>query len=273
MKVTFIGGGNMAKALLAGLQQQQFDMSHIQVIELDTNKHEHLKQQYGIFVSSLLNEVISHDVIVLAIKPQQMHELAMQLKPLLSNQLVVSIAAGINLKTLSKWLGNYQTIVRAMPNTPAQIQAGITGLYALSKVSNKQKLMADRILSAAGNTLWLDNEEKLDAVTAISGSGPAYVFYFIEALQEAAQALGLNELEAKQLSIQTFKGAGLLADASKESIQTLRQQVTSKGGTTEQGLLSLETSQVKAAITLAAQKAHERAQALGVELDNMYPSH
>ena len=128
MKVTFIGGGNMAKALLAGLQQQQFDMSHIQVIELDTNKHEHLKQQYGIFVSSLLNEVISHDVIVLAIKPQQMHELAMQLKPLLSNQLVVSIAAGINLKTLSKWLGNYQTIVRAMPNTPAQIQAGITGL-------------------------------------------------------------------------------------------------------------------------------------------------
>ena len=133
--------------------------------------------------------------------------------------------------------------------------------------------MADRILSAAGNTLWLDNEEKLDAVTAISGSGPAYVFYFIEALQEAAQALGLNELEAKQLSIQTFKGAGLLADASKESIQTLRQQVTSKGGTTEQGLLSLETSQVKAAITLAAQKAHERAQALGVELDNMYPSH
>ena len=173
---------------------------------------------------------------------------------------------------LSRWLGNdgavYSTIVRAMPNTPAQIQAGITGLYAMPSVSAAQIALADQVLSAAGNTLWLDSEDKLDAITAISGSGPAYVFYFIEALHEAALALGLNESQAKQLSMATFKGASLLADASDTPIATLREQVTSKGGTTEQGLLSLQQSQVKQAIILAAQKACDRAKTLGFEFGN-----
>ena len=153
-----------------------------------------------------------------------------------------------------------------MPNTPAQIQAGITGLYAMPSVSKAQIAQADLILSAAGPTLWLDSEEKLDAVTAISGSGPAYVFYLIEALQTAAIDLGLNDAQAKQLSLATFKGASLLASASSTPIATLREQVTSKGGTTEQGLLSLQQSQVKQAIVLAAQKAYERAKTLGIEL-------
>lgn len=266
MKLGFIGGGNMAHALIVGLKHQQFSMSDITVIELEASKRTELSQSLGVNASDALPSIQACDVIVLAIKPQQLPALAKTLAPLLTQQLVISIAAGILLSDLSRWLGNYQTIIRAMPNTPAQIQAGVTGLYAMPSVSKTQIALADQVLRAAGSTLWLDSEEKLDAVTAISGSGPAYVFYFIEALQEAALQLGLSESQAKQLSIATFKGASLLADASAIPIATLRQQVTSKGGTTEQGLLSLQNSQVKHAIALAAQKACERAKILGIEL-------
>lgn len=266
MKLGFIGGGNMAHALIVGLKSQQFVMSNITVVELDASKRGGLSRDLGVNASGELSSIQACDVIVLAIKPQQLPALAKTLAPLLKQQLVISIAAGIRLSDLSRWLGNYQTIIRAMPNTPAQIQAGVTGLYAMPSVSKAQISLADQVLSAAGSTLWLDSEEKLDAVTAISGSGPAYVFYFIEALQEAALQLGLNESQAKQLSIATFKGASLLADASSIPIATLREQVTSKGGTTEQGLLSLQNSQVKQAIALAALKACERAKTMGIEL-------
>jgi len=266
MKLGFVGGGNMAQALITGLKSQNFVMRDITVIELEANKCEALKHAFGINTSAELADIQASDVIVLAIKPQQLPQLAKTLAPLLNNQLIISIAAGIRLADLSRWLSDYKTIVRAMPNTPAQIQAGVTGLYAMPTVSKMQITLADQVLSAAGTTLWLDSEEKLDAITAISGSGPAYVFYFIEALHEAALALGLDESQAKQLSIATFKGASLLADASDTPIATLREQVTSKGGTTEQGLLSLEHSKVKQAIQLAAQKACERAKTLGIEL-------
>lgn len=266
MKLGFIGGGNMAHALIVGLKQQAFAMQNITVIELEANRREVLTQALGINTSAELANIQACDVIVLAIKPQQLPDLAKKLAPLLKNQLVISIAAGIRLADLARWLGNYKTIVRAMPNTPAQIQAGVTGLYAMPSVTPAQISQADLILSAAGTTLWLDSEQKLDAVTAISGSGPAYVFYLIEALQQAAVELGLSNAEAKQLSLATFKGASLLADISETSIATLREQVTSKGGTTEQGLLSLQQSNVQQAIILAAQKAYERAKTLGIEL-------
>lgn len=266
MKLGFIGGGNMAQALLAGLQTQQFNMVDITIVELDVNKHRDLQKKFGVIVTDTLNSMTTCEAIVLAIKPQQLPALAKSLAPNLKRQLIISIAAGVQIKALSTWLNNYPLIVRAMPNTPAQIQAGVTGLYALPEVSKAQVAIADLVLSAAGTTLWLDSEDKLDAVTAISGSGPAYVFYFIEALQEAALTLGLSAEDAKQLSIATFKGASLLADVSDTPIQKLREQVTSKGGTTEQGLLSLQQSEVKAAVILAAQKAHKRAQTLGEEL-------
>lgn len=266
MKLGFIGGGNMAQALMVGLKSQEFIMKDITVIELEANKREALEQTFGVNASAELVKIQSCEAIVLAIKPQQLPMLAKTLAPLLTKQLVISIAAGIRLADLSRWLGNYKTIIRAMPNTPAQIQAGVTGLYAMPTVNKTQIALADQVLSAAGSTMWLDSEEKLDAVTAISGSGPAYVFYFIEALHEAALELGLNETQAKQLSVATFKGASLLADASTTPIATLREQVTSKGGTTELGLLSLQNSQVKQAIKLAAQKACERAKTLGDEL-------
>jgi pyrroline-5-carboxylate reductase len=268
MKLGFIGGGNMAHALIVGLKQQVFAMQDITVIELDANKRKEL-EHLGVNASAELPNIQASEVIVLAIKPQQLPNLAKTLAPLLKSQLVISIAAGIRLADLSRWLGSYATIIRAMPNTPAQIQAGVTGLYAMPSVSKTQIAQADLILSAAGATVWLDTEYKLDAVTAISGSGPAYVFYLIEALQAAALELGLNAEQAQQLSIATFKGASLLADASSTPIATLREQVTSKGGTTEQGLLSLQQSQVKQAVVLAAQKACERAKTLGDELGSV----
>jgi len=205
-------------------------------------------------------------VIILAVKPQQLKALASSLAPLLKQQLIISIAAGIRIEDLSRWLGDYASVVRAMPNTPAQIQAGVTGVYASPDVSSSQKQQATEVLDAIGETVWLSREEELDAVTAISGSGPAYVFYLIEALQEAAIQLGLSEAQAKQLSIATFQGASQLAANSSTPVQTLRAQVTSKGGTTEQGILSLETSQVKQAIVLAAQQAEKRAKIMGDEL-------
>lgn len=275
MKLGFIGGGNMAQALITGLKNQhglhqhglhqKIAMQDITVIELDANKRADLSR-LGVNATDALTSIKFCDVIVLAIKPQQLPAMAKTLATLLSSQLVISIAAGIRLADLSRWLGNYSAIVRAMPNTPAQIQAGVTGLVAMPGVNKAQITLADQVLSAAGSTLWLDSEDKLDAVTAISGSGPAYVFYLIEALQAAALELGLNAEQAKQLSLATFKGASLLADASETPIATLREQVTSKGGTTEQGLLSLQQSQVQQAIVLAAKKACERAKTLGDEL-------
>jgi pyrroline-5-carboxylate reductase len=265
-KLGFVGGGNMATAMIVGLKHQQFEMQQIQVIEMDAEKCAYLSSEFGVNTSSYLQDITHNDVIILAIKPQQLQSLAQSLAPLLNNQLVISIAAGIRLVDLSRWLGNYHSIVRAMPNTPAQIQAGITGVYAKPEVTTIQKQQTTQILDAIGETIWVSREEDLDAVTAISGSGPAYVFYLIEALQAAAVALGLNEAQAKQLSIATFKGASQLAAMSTTPVETLRAQVTSKGGTTEQGILSLEASQVKQAILLAAQQAEKRAKIMGDEL-------
>lgn len=267
-KLGFVGGGNMASAMIVGLKQQQFDPQSILVIELDADKRLSLENTFGVKTSDQLTDVASNDVIILAVKPQQLKTLASSLAPLLKQQLIISIAAGIRIEDLSRWLGNYTSVVRAMPNTPAQIQAGVTGVYASPEVSASQKQQATEVLDAIGETVWLSREEELDAVTAISGSGPAYVFYFIEALQEAAIQLGLSEAQAKQLSIATFQGASQLAAHSSTSVQTLRAQVTSKGGTTEQGILSLETSQVKQAIVLAAQQAEKRAKIMGDELGN-----
>jgi pyrroline-5-carboxylate reductase len=266
MKLAFIGGGNMAQALIAGLKSQQFSMSDITVIELDEKKHKLLEQEFSVKATNSLADAAACDTIVLAVKPQQLPALAVAMMPLLNTQLIISIAAGVRIADLRMWLNDYPTIVRAMPNTPAQIQAGITGLYASPAVSSLQIAIADQILKAAGETIWLDSEAKLDAVTAISGSGPAYVFYLIEALEAAARALDLTEAEAKQLSLATFKGASLLAATSKTPVAKLREQVTSKGGTTEQGLLSLGRFNVKEAIKNAAASAYARAQSLGDEL-------
>lgn len=266
-RIAFIGGGNMAQALMIGLQQRAFAMQNITVIDPDTAKHEHLQSTLGVNASaSLTAGSLAVDVIVLAVKPQQLHSVAQALAPFLQAQLLISVAAGIRTADLSRWLGGYQTMVRTMPNTPAQIQAGITGAYALPAVSAAQRELADSLLQAAGDVVWLDDEAQLDAVTAISGSGPAYVFLMIEALTAAGMSLGLTEEQSLSLSLATFKGASLLAAGSTTPVATLREQVTSKGGTTEQGLLSMRQHDIHGMMQHAAEQAARRAKELGDQL-------
>jgi len=266
MKISFIGGGNMATAIISGLKNNGFDTTAISVLELDAQKRTELTTTLGVRTSVNYDEIRNSDVIVLAVKPQQLREVCFQVTQILSTQLIISIAAGIRSSDISHWMNNYQAIVRVMPNTPAQIQAGISALYALTSVSEEQHEQATAILTAVGKTLWLDDESKMDAVTAISGSGPAYVFYLIEALQEAAISLGLQRDEAEVLALQTFAGAGLLAAQSTTNIETLRAQVTSKGGTTEQGILALENAGIKNIMLLAAKAAADRSRTLGDDL-------
>jgi pyrroline-5-carboxylate reductase len=266
MKINFIGGGNMARAIIGGLKQNGLDMSAVTVLELDAQKRIDLTHEFNVKTTDSYADFNDTDVVVLAVKPQQLKEVCAQLSPVLKSQLVVSIAAGVRSKDISRWLGNYSAIVRVMPNTPAQIRAGISALYAMPGVSKTQRDHANIILSAVGKTLWLDDEAKMDAVTAISGSGPAYVFYFIEALQDAGLALGLDAEASKLLALETFAGASLLAIQSKDDIKTLRAQVTSKGGTTEQGILTLETGNIKGIISKAAKAAADKSVMLGDQL-------
>ena len=270
MNISFIGGGNMARAIIGGLKNNDFDMSAITVIDPDVKKCEQLVAEFNVQVSDsyVENNNInkrSH-VIVLAVKPQQMREVCEQLSKKISSQLIISIAAGIRTTDISRWLGNYPSVVRVMPNTPAQIQAGVSALFAMPNVNQLQQDRASTILGAVGTTLWLDDEAKMDAVTAISGSGPAYVFYLIEALQDAAINLGMTAEESSMLAVQTFAGASLLASQSSADIKTLRAQVTSRGGTTEQGILALETANIKKIILAAAQAAADKSKSLGDDL-------
>lgn len=263
MNISFIGGGNMANAIIGGLHKNGFDTHYITVVDPDIEKCAALKAQYDVQLSDNYVDNGNNEVIVLAVKPQQLHEVCNQLKSAISNQLIISIAAGVRTVDIARWLGGYDAIVRVMPNTPAQIQAGVSALYAGGHINATRREQAASILAAVGKVLWLEHESQMDAVTAISGSGPAYVFYFIEALQEAAIKLGLAPEAAAMLALETFAGASQLAAESATPVKTLRAQVTSKGGTTEQGILALEQAAVKQAIEKAAHAAAEKSLALG----------
>jgi pyrroline-5-carboxylate reductase len=272
MNICFIGGGNMSSALLGGLLQQGYSPAQIGVVEINAEQRNRIKRQFDVEATGTLAEGIANSsqantrVIVLAIKPQQLSIVARELAPLLSDHLVISIAAGIRAKDISRWMGGYGRVVRAMPNTPALIRAAVTGLYALPGVDEEGRVHAETILGAVGSVLWCEQEELLDAVTAVSGSGPAYVFYFIEAMQQAGIELGLNPAQTRQLSIETFLGAAKLAIQSKEDAAALRARVTSPGGTTERAIASLENDDVKSAIVRAINKAYQRSRELGDEL-------
>ncbi len=267
MKIVFIGGGNMATALIGGLLGKGFAAAQVSVVEINADSRAKLQKDFSVrTVETVAEGVQGNDYIVLAVKPQQLREVAQQLAPLLNKQqLLISIAAGIRAQDLARW-ANSQNVVRAMPNTPALIQSGMTGLYALPTVNAAQREQAQNILAAVGETLWLQNEVMLDAVTAISGSGPAYVFYMIEALQQAAKAQGFNAQEARQLSLATFLGASKLAACSEDDVSTLRTRVTSKNGTTERALLSLAGNHVAQHIITAAQAAADRSREMADEL-------
>jgi pyrroline-5-carboxylate reductase len=270
MKISFIGGGNMATALIAGLACKVASGGDIHVVDPNAEALARLREAYGVSAAPEIGaEVAASDVIVLAVKPQQMRDVALRLQSQLAHRpLVLSIAAGIRAADLSRWLGGYGAIVRTMPNTPALIGQGITGMVAMAGVSEAQRQAADRILHAVGQTVWLDTEDLIDPVTAVSGSGPAYVFYFMEAMQAAAVEMGLSNEQGRQLALATFTGAAQLAAQSDEPAEVLRQRVTSKGGTTHAAITSMEAAGVKEAIVAAMKAAAARGRELGEELGN-----
>ena len=264
MKITFLGGGNMANALIGGLLKQGFPVADIRVVEPLAENRERLAGAFGVACLPAADaSVLESDVLVLSIKPQQMREALAPIAGKLTRQLVISIAAGMRLTDISRWLGGYSQLVRTMPNTPALIGAGITGLFADQSVDAEGRRRAELVLGAVGKTLWVAEEGMMDAVTAVSGSGPAYVFYFIEALRDAALTLGFSEEQARLLAIETVVGAAALAADSTEDVTVLRQRVTSKGGTTEAALNSLNADDFKAAILRAVRAAEARGRELG----------
>lgn len=266
-QILFVGGGNMAGALIGGLIGNGQPAAALTAVEVDAAQRERLGRAHGIEVVASVDDVVDRaETIVLAVKPQQMREVAAALAPRLREQLVLSIAAGIRTEDLSRWLGGYRKIVRVMPNTPALVRCGVSGLFAASEVSEAERSRAEAVLRAVGETLWVAREELIDAVTAVSGSGPAYVFYFIEALRQGALELGFDRAQAQQLALGTFAGAIRLAQAGSEDVATLRSRVTSKGGTTEKALATLEDERVAAAIVKAVHAAMRRADELGQEL-------
>jgi len=263
VNLAFIGGGNMAHAMLGGMQAGGMVTSSMHVLEPDAAKGAELARAFGVTAHEHPgNWLQAAEVIVLAIKPQYAREAVADVVTFLGAPLVVSIIAGVRGATLARWLG-HQRIVRAMPNTPALIRAGITGAVALADVSASQHDRADRILRSIGKVLWLGDEALLDPVTAISGSGPAYVFYFIEALEQAGRELGLAPEAARALALGTFAGAARLARERGEDPAVLRAQVTSKGGTTERALGEMEGAALKARFVEAVKAACARSRELG----------
>jgi pyrroline-5-carboxylate reductase len=269
MKIAFVGGGNMASALIAGLVGKLAQGGDVHVIDPNAEALARLAAQYGVTTAPAMGATLAAcDVIVLAVKPQQMREVAAALLPHLhgAQPLILSIAAGIRGADLARWLGGYGAIVRCMPNTPALIGLGITGMVAMAGVSAQQQAAADSILKAVGQTVWLDDESQIDPVTAVSGSGPAYVFYFIEAMQQAALEMGLSQAQGRELALATFVGAAQLAAQSDDPVPLLRDKVTSKGGTTYAALSSMEHSGVKDKIIAAIKAASARGRELGDEM-------
>ena len=269
MNVVFIGGGNMADALIGGLLKGGFAASQVRAVEVDSAARRRLSDKHRIECSAESRGTMRPgEVVVFAVKPQQMKEAA-RFSGLKGNaNLVISIAAGVTLASLSRWLGGTTRIVRAMPNTPALIGAGISGLYAPPGFAEADMRQAETILGAVGVTVRVDDEDKINAVTAVSASGPAYIFYFIEAYEEAAKQLGLPDEVAHKLALQTFTGAAKLAASSPDPLAVLRARVTSKGGTTEAALASLAADDVREAIVRAIHAANERGRELGRQLDD-----
>lgn len=266
MVVTFIGGGNMASALIGGMLKNGVAASNIRVVEVLAEARSRVHATFGVACHpNAASAVPGSDVIVLAVKPQQMREVARAIGPTVGSALVLSIAAGIRLADLERWLGGSPRLARCMPNTPALIGMGITALYTRPNVPAAQREAAERILGSGGKVVRVSDEVQLDPVTALSGSGPAYLFYLLEAMHEAGVAMGLDAATARKLAIETARGAAELARRSDESPEVLRARVTSKGGTTERAIATMDAAGVKRAIVEAIRQANTRAAELARE--------
>ena len=240
MNIYFLGGGNMASAIAGGLVKQGGYQVHL--ADRSAATRERLVKELGVSVSESLPELGADDVLVLAVKPQDMQAAC---------AVVLSVAAGLSIATLSSYLGGTRRIVRVMPNTPAKIGMGISGLFS-DGLSDADKAVAERVMQSVGQTVWLESEDKMHNITGISGSGPAYVFYLLEALQNAAEQQGFGREDARKLSLATFRGAVELAAQTGEDFTVLRQNVTSKGGTTHEAVETFKAEHVSEAIAKGA---------------------
>jgi len=269
--IGFIGAGNMAYALIKGLLSNGFDAKNINVS--DSNEELLIKRQSELNISTYSdnNSLLDNsDIVVFAVKPQVLSMVCLQLKNKVKpNHLFVSIVAGIRGNDINRWLGGNFALVRTMPNTPALFQSGVTGLFANDLVSNQQKELVTSILSSVGQCFWVDDEKLIDAITAISGSGPAYFFLLMQSITQAATALGLDEKTANSLSIQTSLGASLMATKSGKDSKILRKEVTSPNGTTQAAIESFQDQNFEGIVAAATRAAYDRARELSNDLGNV----
>ena len=269
--IGFIGAGNMAYALIKGLLNNGFDASQINISdpneELLRNRESELKVTTYSDNASLLS---NSDVIFFAVKPQVLSNVCLELKGIVkSKHLFVSIVAGIRSSDINRWLGGNFSLIRTMPNTPALFQSGVTGLFANELVDNEQKSLVSSILSSVGECFWVNEEKLIDAITAISGSGPAYFFLLMESMKQAGMALGLDEETANSLSIQTAYGASLMANKTGKDSRTLRSEVTSPNGTTQSAIESFQDQNFEGIVANATRAAYDRARELSNELGDV----
>lgn len=264
--ITFVGGGNMASALVGGLISSGYPADRLTVLDPNSDQRARLSAKFGVRTTSDAAQAGSDaQVIVWAVKPQVLREAAISMRAEDSEALHISIAAGVQLTDLVTWLAS-DRIVRAMPNTPALVASGVTGLYAGPGVSTEDMITAEKILAAVGHVFWVHSDESMNAVTAVSGSGPAYVFYFLDAFQTAAVQLGFKPDEARRLILLVAQGAVKQALETDETLATLRERVTSKGGTTEAALRRLDQAGTDRAVVEAVKAAAHRAWELASEL-------
>ena len=269
--IGFIGAGNMAYALIKGLLSDGFEAKNINVSDANPELLEKRSSELGVTAQpdnvSLLN---NSDIVVFAVKPQVLSVVCHELKNKAStDQLFVSIVAGIKSKDINRWLGGDFALVRTMPNTPALFQSGVTGLYANELVNDLQKKSVNLLLSAVGECFWVNEENLLDAITAISGSGPAYFFLMMQSMKQAAMALGLDEETADALSIKTSLGASIMATNSGKDSRTLRAEVTSPNGTTQSAIETFQDQNFEGIVAAATRAAYDRARELSQELGNI----
>jgi pyrroline-5-carboxylate reductase len=264
-RLAFVGGGNMANAILGGLLREGLAPKQVVVIEPFAETADKLRKELGVEVHAQASNVLANsDLVVWAVKPQVFKDAALPVASFTQNSLHLSVAAGIRSDSIARWL-HTNRVVRSMPNTPALVGQGITGLFARDGVSAQDRKLVEQVLKSTGEWLWVTQESDLDVVTALSGSGPAYVFYFLEAMTEAGVQMGLSQEQAYHLAKATFGGATHLARQSSDSPQVLRQRVTSKGGTTYAALTSMAEDHVKEAFVKAMLAAQKRAGELGDE--------
>jgi len=268
-KLGFIGGGNMAASLIGGLVPNTITANNVMVFEPNADKAQELQQRFGIQIAQDNAQLVSEcDAVVIAVKPQVLHTVLSPLAAVITKHcpLLISIVAGIRGNTIEQWLGQSLSLVRVMPNTPALVGAGISGLYANTHVTEAQKQLTETLLNSVGQSVWVNSESDIDSVTALSGSGPAYFMLFIKALSDAAEHAGLPPETAIQLASETARGAALLVQQSDQSLEQLIDNVTSPGGTTEKALKSMHANNLTKVLTEAFDAARQRSEELALEL-------